>query len=91
MEIRRNYGRKTINRLTDIFIHESKFVENLSNKIKVHRVKTDVWNKVLGEYNKTNLVIAVSTMTPYFVKPIMSDGSYGIANLDNRNIILGAF
>lgn len=102
MTIRRNYGRKTTNKLTDIFIHESRFVENPSDKIKVHRVGTEVWNKILTGYpnvceytqglnNKTNLVIGVSTVTQEFVKPIMSDGSYGIAVLENRNIIIGAF
>mgnify|MGYP000870869716 FL=1 len=100
MTIRRNYGKKKKNRLTDIFIHESRFVENPSDKIKVHRVGTEIWNKVISIYedfpeiclnNKTNLVVGVSTVTQEFVKPIKSDGSYGIATLDNRNIILGAF
>lgn len=103
--IRRNYGRKTKNRLTDIFIHESKFVENLSDKIRVHRVGTEVWNKILNDYaefadvckynkhlnNKTNLVIGVSTVMQEFVKPIMSNGNHGIAVLDNRNVIFGVY
>lgn len=105
MTIRHNYGRKTTNKLTDIFIHKSSFVENPSDKIKVHRVDTETWDKVLSNFkevpeitkynkhlnNKTNLVIGVSTVTQEFVKPIMSNGNYGIAVLENRNIILGAY
>lgn len=101
----RTYGIKTKNKLTDIFIHESKFVENPPENMKVHRVNTKLWDRVLSVYedfpeickynkhlnNKTNLVIGVSVFTPEFIKPIIPNGNYGIAVLENRNIILGAY
>ena len=88
-------------KLTDIFYQPDYNFPPVVNidGVKFHSVHPKIWKRLIDEYkniisfpeNKKYILIGVCANVDYLIKPIRHTGEYGIANIDSRSVILGAY